>query len=157
MDQEGNTTFTETAWVLKDGTTLAVYENFGGQGFNLTGSEASGAIEGVLAGFIIEVEAGQQTAFYSEASQYFHSTGNSNVNIGGNSFSVTNYAANSPNELVDYCGSDFTYSTFSLSIGTPSGTSFQLVTYLDFSGTETINGNQQAFNYSLTLTAFTVA
>jgi len=153
----GGTTTTETAWVLKNGTTIAVEISAGGQSFNETGTAATGMIAGVMAGFYIEVEVGQSQAFYAAETQYFHSTGTSTVTIGSNQVKVTNYAANSANELVNECGSSFTYTSFALSIGTPSGTSFPLVTNLQVSGSETVNGAVQNLNYSIKLTAFTVA
>jgi len=110
-------------------------------------------ITGVFAGFYEEVDVGANQAFYASESQYFHVTGNSKVTISGNTISVTNYAANSANELINDCGSTATYSTFALSIGTPSGTSFPIITNLNIAGTD----SSGAFSYTLQVTAFTVA
>jgi len=142
------------------GNLSAPNATFGGEpllGAPETGTAATGMIAGVMAGFYIEVEVGQSQAFYAAETQYFHSTGTSTVTIGSNQVKVTNYAANSANELVNECGSSFTYTSFALSIGTPSGTSFPLVTNLQVSGSETVNGAVQNLNYSIKLTAFTVA
>jgi hypothetical protein len=142
-----------TVWILKNGTTLAV--NFAGQ--NFTGSTASGFITGAFAGFYQEIEVGQQQSFYSGASQFFHSTGTSSVTIGANKVTVTNYAANSLPETVTACGSTSTYSAFSLSIGTPSGTTFPIVTNLHFAGTSTVNGSPSSYDVSVQVTDFTIA
>lgn len=142
-----------TAWILKNGTTLAV--NLSGQ--NFTGTTANGFITGAFAGFYQEIEVGQQQSFFSGASQYFHSTGTSSVTIGANTVTVTNYAANSLPETVTACGSTATYTAFSLSIGTPSGTTFPIVTNMHFAGTTTVNGSPSSFDYSVRVTAFTLA
>ena len=129
----------------------------GGHSINETGAAASGMIAGVLAGFYEEIAVGGNQAFYQAESQYFHSTGTSTVSIGSNQVKVTNYAANSPNEVVNDCGSTATYTTFTLAVGTPSGTTFPVVTSFQFAGSQTVNGTLQNFAYSLQLTAFTVA
>jgi hypothetical protein len=148
-----NTSETITAWILKNGTTLAV--SVAGQ--NFTGTAASSFIIGAFSGFYEEIAVGGQQSFYSSASQYFHSTGTSTATIGTNKVTVTNYAANSPNEAVTVCGTTSTYTTFSLSIGTPSGTTFPLVTNLQLAGTTDVNGTPTSFAYTLQVTAFTLA
>jgi hypothetical protein len=155
-----NSTFTAagnseqtTLWILKNGTVLAV--NIAGQ--NITGAETSGVLEGSFAGFYEEIDIGQQQSFYSTDSQYFHSTGSSSVTIGLNTLTVTNYALNSLPETVDSCGTLTNYTAFALSIGTPSGTSFPIVTNLQFAGTSTVNGAQNSFNVTEQVTAFLVA
>jgi hypothetical protein len=149
----GATSQEMTAWILKDGTTLAV--NVLGQ--NFTGPTANSFITGAFAGFYQEIEVGQQQSFYSSASQFFHSTGTSSVTIGANKVTVTNYAANSLPETVEACGSTSTYTAFSLSIGTPSGTSFPIVTSMHFAGTSTVNGSPSSFDISIQVTSFTLA
>jgi hypothetical protein len=149
----GTTSEQMTLWILKNGTALAV--NFAGQ--NLTGIEANGFITGAFAGFYEEIDIGQQQSFYAGSSQYFHSTGTSSVTIGSNKVTVTNYALNSLPETVNSCGTISTYSAFTLSIGTPSGTSFPIVTNMHFVGTSTVNGSPNNFDVSIQVTAFTVA
>jgi hypothetical protein len=142
-----------TLWILKNGTVLAV--NIAGQ--NLTGTESSSILEGSFAGFYEEIDIGQQQSLYSTDSQYFHSTGTTSVTIGLNTLKVTNYALNSLPETVNSCGTVNNYTAFTLSIGTPSGTSFPIVTNLQFAGTSTVNGAQNPFNVSEQVTAFSVA
>jgi hypothetical protein len=153
----GTENASETAWILKNGTTIAVYISAGAQGFNETGSEANTMIVGVFAGFYEEIEIGGNQGLYAAESQYFHSTGTSVVTIGGSQVTVKNYVANSANEVVNVCGSSSTYTNFALAIGTPSGTNFPIVTSLAIAGSTTENGSPTNFNYSLHLTAFQVA
>ena len=149
----GSTSEKTTLWISKNGTAIAV--NFAGQ--NITGSAANGFITGAFAGFYEEIDVGQQQSFYSSASQYFHSTGTASVTIGSNKVTVTNYALNSLPETVDSCGTISNYTAFALSIGTPSGTTFPIVTNLHFAGTSTVNGSPNNFDVSIQVTAFTVA
>lgn len=142
-----------TLWILKNGTALAV--DIAGQ--NLTGVEANGFIAGGFAGFYEEIDIGAQQSFYSTDSQYFHSTGTTSVTVGLNTLKVTNYALNSLPETVDSCGTVSNYTAFTLSIGTPSGTSFPIVTNLQFAGTSTVNGTPSSFNVTEQVTAFSVA
>lgn len=149
----GTTTERITVWILKNGTAVAV--NLAGQ--NFTGSTANSFITGAFAGFYEEIDIGQQSSFYSGASQYFHSTGTSSVTIGSNKVTVTNYALNSLPETVNSCGTTSNYTAFTLSIGTPSGTNFPIATNLHFAGTSTVNGTPNSFDVSIQVTAFSVA
>jgi hypothetical protein len=142
-----------TLWILKNGTVLAA--EIAGQ--NLTGVAVNGFVAGAFAGFYEEIDIGQQQSFYSTASQYFHSTGTNSVTIGSNKLTVTNYALNSLPETVNSCGTLDNYTAFTLSIGTPSGTSFPIVTNLHFAGTSTVNGSPNSFDVSIQVTAFSVA
>lgn len=78
-----------TAWVLKNGTALAIDID----GYNLTGSVAQENLAGVFAGFAAQVEAGTEIGLYT-ASSNFHPVGTSTVSIGPTSVVVTAYAAN---------------------------------------------------------------
>jgi hypothetical protein len=153
----GQATPPETAWILKDGTVLAI--NVAGQ--NLTGTTAQSMIVGVFAGFSAEVQAGSQLSTYT-ASQYFHTTGTSSVTIGSNTFSVTNWAANTLPQTITSCSSGLTAGTttnltaYKLSVGTPKGTSYQVVTYMQLAGSSTNNGQTSNFNYVIQIVSFTV-
>jgi len=149
----GTTSESETVWILKNGTAIAV--NIAGQ--NLTGTEANSLVTGAFAGFYEEIDVGQQQSFYSGDAQYFHSTGTASATIGSNTVTVTNYALNSLPETVNSCGTLSNYTAFTLSIGTPSGTNFPIATNLHFAGTSTVNGTPSSFDVSVQVTAFTVA
>ena len=142
-----------TAWILKNGETLAV--SVAGQ--NYTGGTTSVFISAAFAGFYQEIEVAQQQSFYSSATQYFHSTGTSSVTIGTNLVTVTTYAANSLPEVLNVCGNSATYTAFSLSIGTPSGTTFPIVTSFHYAGTSTVNGSPSSFDARVQVTALTLA
>jgi hypothetical protein len=149
----GQATPPETAWILKDGTVLAI--NVAGQ--NLTGQIAQSMIVGLFAGFSAEVQAGSQLSTYT-ASQYFHTTGTSSVTIGSNTFAVTNYAANTLPQDITSCGTgSITHLTaYKLSVGTPTGTSYKVVTYMQLAGSSTVNGQPTSFNYVIQIVALTV-
>ncbi|MDA4117882.1 MAG: hypothetical protein OK455_06005 [Thaumarchaeota archaeon] len=159
----GSANETFTAWILKNGTAIAVYANIGGHAMNYTTSTSqfgltpSTLLAGAFSGFYEEIEVGGNQGFYASATQYFHSTGTSSVTIGSNHLTVTNYALNAASEAVLFCGSSSTYTTFVLQIGTPTGTNFPLVTNLQLAGSTTSNGNPTTFSYILQLTAFSLA
>jgi hypothetical protein len=113
-----------TAWVLKNGTTLAL--DVGGS--NVTGAEAQGTISAAFIGFAVEALAGATTGSYA-TSNYSHSTGTSTIMIGPTLVAVTTYAANKLPETVNSCGTSVTLTAFSLSVGTPQGTNSSLITY----------------------------
>jgi hypothetical protein len=141
---------TSTAWILKNGTVLAV--NFAGQ--NVTGASAQTMVAGLFAGFSEEVFASSQLSTYT-ASQYFHSTGTSSVTIGSNSLTVTNYAANKLPQTITLCSGDVsTLTGFKLSVGTPRGTTFQLVTDFEIAGSSSSNGQSSQFNLVVKVVSF---
>ena len=149
----GQATPAETGWILKDGTVLAI--NVAGQ--NLTGASAQEMIVGLFAGFSAEVQAGSQLSTYT-ASQYFHSTGTSSVTIGSNTFTVTNYAANTLPQTITSCGTGSTsnITAYKLSVGSPTGTSYKVVTYMQLAGSSTVNGQPESFNYVIQIVSLTV-
>jgi hypothetical protein len=149
----GQTTPPETAWILKDGTVLAVNV----AGTNITGSPAQQMIVGVFAGFSAEVQAGNQLSTYT-ANQYFHTTGTSSVTIGSSTFPVTNYAANTLPQTITDCitGATTNLTAYKLSVGTPSGTSYKVVTYMQLAGSSTSNGQPVNFNYVIQIVSLTV-
>ena len=144
---------TMTMWVLKDGTVLAV--NTAGQ--NLTGTMAEGIATGIFAGFLAEINAGDQLRTFTSAS-YFHSTGTSSVTLGPTTMTVTNYAANSLPMTVAYCEGSTTLTNYSLSVGTPPGTNIQLITLEHFAGTTTDStGKTTSIDFTLEITSLKLA
>jgi hypothetical protein len=152
-----NVNETDTAWILKNGTTIAVDMSVGGQNINETGSSANSLVVSALGGFYEEVFFGDNPTAVTNDSQLFHSTGTSTVTIGGSQVTVTTYAANLSNEVVNNCGSTSVYGTFSMSIGTPIGATFPLVTGLVEDASTSVSGNTTSVNIALHVTAFTVA
>jgi hypothetical protein len=147
----GSAALTSTIWILKNGTALAV--DYGG--YNVTGAESSGMELGFFAGFAAEADAASQISMYT-ASGYFHSTGTSSVTIGSATFPVTTYAANSLPETINNCGDVLVLNTYSLSIGTPTGSTAPLVTSIVLGGTDTSSGQTTSVNYQIKLVAITV-
>jgi hypothetical protein len=137
-----------TAYILKDGTVLAVDV----EGQNITGSLAQEESVGLFAGFITQVEYDSQVNVYT-ASNYFHSTGTSTVTIGSNKVTVTNYVANTLPVTVDECGVDTNLTAYGLSVGTPAGASEPLVTSFHIAGSNS-EGN---YDVTLQVTSFTLA
>jgi hypothetical protein len=149
----GQTTPAETAWILKNGTVLAI--SVAGQ--NLTGTLAQQMIISVFAGFSAEVQAGSQLSTYT-ANQYFHSTGTSSVTVGSSTFTVTNYAANTLPQTITDCltGTTTNLTAYKLSVGTPTGTSYKVVTFMQLAGSSTVNGQPTSFNYVIQIVSLTV-
>lgn len=150
---EAGQMLTETAWVLKNGTVLAI--NFEGQ--NVTGTETQELVVGLFAGFTLQIQEDALIGQYT-GTGYFHSTGTSTVSIGPTQVSVTTYAANSLPVTIAGCnGASTTLSTFSFSVGTPKGASAPLVVSEDVAGSTTSNGQTTNFSTVLQVTSITLA
>ena len=149
---EGGQNISETVWVLKNGTAIAI--NIAGQ--NLTGAFVQEELVGVFAGFTLQLQADSYIGLYTSSS-YFHSTGTSTVSIGPTQVSVTTYAANTLPETVSGCGQTSTLTAFSFSVGTPKGASLPLVTYEHIAGSDIENGQTNTFDYALQVTSITLA
>lgn len=96
------------------------------------------------------------------STSYFHSTGTSSTTIEGNTFQVTSYTSNSPNVVIPPCGGiSYALTTYTLSVGTPTGSSYEIIPHMDIAGTDTVttgSGTQTAtFDYVIQVTAFNVA
>ena len=149
----GGQNATQFAWFLKDGTVLAIDES----GTNITGTIAQQMVVGLFAGFAAEVQAGSQLSTYT-AGQYFHTTGTSSVTIGSNTFTVTNWAANTLPQTITSCpaGTTTNLTAYKLSVGAPKGTSYDVVTYMMLAGSSTVNGQPQSFSYVIQIISLTV-
>jgi hypothetical protein len=143
-----------TAWILRsNGSAIAIDE----AGYNLTSSITGSLVVGLFAGFSAEIQAASQLSTYT-SNQYFKSTGTSSVTLGTNTFTVTNYVANTLPQTITPCnGSPTTLTNFALSVGTPSGSSTKLVTYLAIAGSDTINGVATPYNTVIKVVSLTVA
>ncbi len=111
-------------WLLKNGTIAGI--NYAGS--NYTGAAAFQYYQGsrLFTAWGTELVFGQQlTTDYVADTAYFHSTGTSPVTLGTNTFTLTNYAANSLPETVPSCGgASITLTAASMSIGTPNGANY---------------------------------
>jgi hypothetical protein len=142
-----------TLWDLSNGTVLALLAP---NGVNSTGSAASNTV----LGYFYDLEALYTLALQSTNAAYFHPTGTSTVTIGTNSFTVTNYVANTTPETIQGCSNSGygSVSNFNVNLGTPSGSSFELVVSSTFVGSITdASGTTMTFDFTYQTTAFTVA
>jgi len=143
---------TYTLWDFTNGTVLALLPP---SGVNYTGSTASN----IVLGFFSGLETLNTIALQSTNTAYFHATGTSTVTIGTNSFTVTNYALNTTPETIQGCSNSGSadLNSYSVSMGTPSGSSFELVVSATFAGAfATVSGNSTV-DYTYQLTALSVA
>jgi hypothetical protein len=143
---------TYTAWILKNGTVLAINV----EGYNLTGSEAQENVFEVFAGFTEQIQADSEISQYT-APNDFHSTGTSTVSVGPTEITVTTYAANTLPETLGSCGSTTTLTAYSISVGTPQGTTSPLIIYEHIAGSETVNGTTTFLDLTLQITSITLA
>ena len=142
-----------TLWDLSNGTVLALQAP---NGVNSTGSAASDTV----LGYFYDLEALYTLALQSTDAAYFHPTGTSTVTIGTNSFTVTNYVANATPETIQGCDNSGygSVSNFNVDLGTPSGSSFELVVSSTFAGSITdATGTTTTFDFTYQTTAFTIA
>ena len=140
-----------TIWILNNGTILAGELN--GKDYN--GSTAS---DFVLNGFV-DLDTIYNLALQaSTIPAYFHSVGTSTATIGTNSFTVTDYVANTTPETVQGCnGSTALIDTYNVYLGTPNGSSLELVTSANFSVTLTTSSGTNILDYTYQITSLTVA
>lgn len=148
----GSTSEALTAYILKtNGTIFAVDE----AGYNITGTEGQDIVIGTFAGFIIEIDTSQSLPVYTSVSG-IQDTGTSSVTIGSSTFSVTNYALSGPSVTVNTCSGSSDLTAFSLSVGTPSGSNYKLITTLNEAGSFTSDGTTSNVNFTMKVTSLTV-
>ena len=151
LDYVSNKGHTYTAWLLKNGTALAVYN---GQ-VNETGAQASSEVQSYFGG-LASVQ-----GFLQEQSRYsnlFHANGTSPVTIGTQTFTVTNFVTNTLPETIQLCnGETDTLTAYNLSEGAPSGSTFELPVYVNITGTATASGTTTPISFTVRITAFTAA
>lgn len=142
-----------TIWDLTNGTVLALLLP---SGKNDTGTVANNLVLGVFSNLeILDTIALQSTDTF-----YFHSTGTSVATIGTNSFPVTNYIPNTTQENLQGCDNSGhgTLSNYSVNLGTPIGSSFELVVSANFVGSITnASGTTTTFDATYHVSAFTIA
>lgn len=150
-------TVNSTAWFLKDGTVVGLDID----GIDLNAS-ASTRFQTYFSLWEAALGYGQKIELYTSSS-FLKSTGTSTVTLGPSKFTVTNYNASQLPETIPGCnGESITFTTGNFSVGTPSGSSYPLVTYFDAAGSETtvgISGTPSTTTYSFIgqITSVTVA
>jgi hypothetical protein len=151
MEYVAKKTLQFTAWLLKNGTTLAISTSKG----NITGSQASSDVQEYFGDVASVLGFVQDQSLYSNL---FRTNGTSTVTIGTHSFTATNYVANTLPETIQRCNGETTVLTaYNVSEGIPSGSTYQLLTYANMSGSTTANGTTRAFAFTIQVTAFTAA
>jgi hypothetical protein len=124
-------TYLTTAWFLKDGTVVGLVID----GHDLNAS-ASTDFQTYFSLWEKALGLGQLIETYTSSS-FLKSTGTSTVTLGPSTFTVMNYTASQLPETIPRCnGESITLTTGSFSVGTPSGSSYPLVTYFDAAGSE---------------------
>jgi hypothetical protein len=144
-----------TMWLLRNGTIVGI--NYAGS--NYTGAAAVQYYQGsrLFEAWGTMLVFGQQlTTDYVADTAYFHSTGTSSVTLGTNTFTLTNYAANSLPETVPVCGgASTTLNTASMSIGMPNGANYEFPIDFDISGS--VRAGTTTFTITSQITSITVA
>lgn len=150
---------TATMWVLKSGTVAAMYVAIA-EGATVDHNYThSKAVTNYLVALLSPIGTYHQfgTELTSSPS-YFQYTGTSSLTIGTNTFTIKNYTSSSPNVAIPSCGGHtWALTTFKLSVGTPTGSSFEIVPYMEIAGSDTTASGTTIFDYTAQITAFTVA
>jgi len=149
---------TATMWILKSGVVEAMYVGLDdGQtrDHNYTNSNAvTNYLVNLLAPVATYDQFGTELTSYSS---YFQSTGTSSMTISENTFTVTNYTSVSPNVAIPSCGG-YTYAlnTYKLSVGTPTGSDYEIVPYMEIAGSSTSSSGTNTFDYTIQITSLAV-
>jgi len=145
-------TLTNTAWVLKNGTAIAVDS----LGQNHTGFGASTYFPTVMAGYAIGAAFGSPQILGAFTSLGFvHPTGTSTIMLGPTSVTATTYAANSIPLQVNQCGVTTDFTGFSLQAGAVAGVPGILLTGLNIAGSFSANGQSESANITYHITSLT--
>jgi len=116
------------------------------EGYVVTGSQAKEEFDSLMGLFGLEEYYTGEIGVFTD-STYFTNQGTSTQTFGTVSFPVTTYGLNSANEQINYCGVSATITSYTLSVGTPPGTSLLFITQLQFSGTS--QGQSENFTFKL--------
>ena len=149
-----------TLWLLRNGTVAGI--NYAGS--NYTGAAAVQYYQGsrLFSAWGTMLVFGQQlTTSYVSDTAHFHSTGTSPVTFGTNTFTLTNYAANSLPETIPTCdGASITLTTATMSIGKPNGSNYPFPFDVDLVGSATGGASgtgTTTFTLTSQITSMTVA
>jgi len=140
-----------TVWIQPSGDIVAFYYN----GKNYTGSAAAND----FLDYFSDLENLQTFALQASTNTAgFHSTGTSTATIGTNSFTVTNYVANTLPETIQICNTEtVVLSTYNVNLGTPKGSGMEIVTSASFAAMDTNSTGTTTSDYTYQVTALTVA
>jgi len=116
------------------------------EGYVVTGAQAKQEFDSLMSIVGLEEYFSGEIGVYTDPS-YFTNQGTTTQTFGTVSFPVTTYGLNSANEQINYCGVTATITSYTLSVGTPPGTSLLFITYMQFSGTS--QGQSENFTFQL--------
>jgi hypothetical protein len=120
----GPTPVTFTAWVLKNGTAVAIDDS----GQNTTGSEAAGLYELSMGAFSASIAVPSEVSS-GVFSPYFHEATKGTATFGTTEMDVVNYSANTLPFSVSGCGETATITAYSFQLGDLPPGSQQLLTF----------------------------
>jgi hypothetical protein len=138
------------SWVQSTGTVLAVQYGYGAYQFNETGSTAESLFVDSMFGVVVDSTYLSQITTYT--GYQFQSSGPMTESIGSTSLQVTTYTATPPVVIAE-CGVSETLNAFTMKVGVVSGTSIQLITYLDVNVTD----SSGTTDFTLSVTSLTRA
>ena len=116
------------------------------EGYVVTGAQAKEEFDSLMSVVGLEEYFSGEIGVFTDPT-YFTNQETTTQTFGTVSFPVTTYGLNTANEQITYCGVSATISSYTLSIGTPPGTSLLFTTYLQFSGTS--QGQSEDFSIQL--------
>jgi hypothetical protein len=125
---------------------ISATTSVGGYSYTVYGAEAKSFFDGSMGLYGLQEYFSSDLGVFTD-SAYFTDQGTSTQTFGTVSFPVTTYVENSPNEVINYCGVSATLNAYTLSVGTPPGTTLQFLTYLHFAGTA--NGSSEDVSFKL--------
>lgn len=145
-----------TIWVDKSGNVQALYMD----GHNHTRSATvTSRVDSLLAPIATYSQFASEV---TSSMSYFRATGTSTVTIGTNTFEVTNYTTNTPSVSIESCsGVSYLLSKYVLLVGTPTGSSSQIMPYMEIAGSiTTVSTSGQVtipFEFTVQITELTLA
>ncbi len=150
-------TATYTAWVLSNGTLLAISH---GAGANLTGLQAYDAFLYATAPWMFEVEYNfnpQLNGFLPPQSDLTN-LGQGNVRIGGVLVNDTGYAIRNGGPITyGTCSTSYALTSFGMDAVVFPGTNYGLIQALTMQGTQTGSTGTFSFGYDWTITSLTLS
>ena len=143
-----NSTSVSYFFVVDSNNDSVISATIAASGYKFTqyGAEAKSLFDATMSIYGLEEYFSGELGVFTD-SAYFTNQGSSTQTFGTVSFPVTTWVANTSNENIDYCGVSATITAYTLSVGTPPGTSLLFITYLHFAGTS--NGSSEDVTFQL--------
>ncbi|HYA55201.1 MAG TPA: hypothetical protein VED22_00240 [Nitrososphaerales archaeon] len=116
------------------------------EGYVVTGAQAKEEFDSIMGIFGLEEYYTGEIGVFTDPA-YFTNQGTTTQTFGSVSFPVTTWGLNTANEQISYCGVNASITSYTLSVGTPPGTSLLFITELQFSGTS--QGQTNNFTFQL--------